>query len=112
MQASNKRIADGAADLETLTPSLAWDGGEPSGASFRPIKHAPGWKVFRQNFFVAADTVLCVPYEYDAAVLGVRLLGRAVVTVNDKQVITMVRPQPPHIAARGLVWLTSTCGRA
>lgn len=100
MQASNKRIADGAPDLQTLTPSLAWDGGEPSGKSFRPIKYAPGWKVFRRNFFVAADTVLCVPYEFDAAVLAVRLLGRAIVTVNDKQVITMVRPRPPRCRTR------------
>lgn len=100
MQASNKRIAEGAPDFQTMVPSLTWDGGEPQGKMFNPIKAAPGWKVFRRNFFMVADALLCVPYEYNAAVLAVRARGRAVVTANDQRVVSMVRPMDPSWPTR------------
>eukprot|EP00892_Ulva_mutabilis_P011280 jgi/Ulvmu1/8524/UM044_0058.1 len=87
--ASNKRIAEGSPDFQTMTPSLTWEGPEPRRKTYSAIRAAPGWSVFRRNFFMVAEALLCVPYEYTAAVLAVRLQGRAVVIVNDRQVISM-----------------------
>ena len=72
-------------------PTLTWSSGTPNGTEYQPIRNMPGWRNFKQNFFAIADTLVCVPQSYNIARFMIQIRGRAVVTVDDKKVASMVR---------------------
>jgi hypothetical protein len=90
LQANNKRLEHGAPDFSTISDTITWASSDPNGTDFGPIRNMPGWKNFRRNFFLIADSVVCVPYGFDVARFFVQFRGRAILTVNNKKVATMV----------------------
>lgn len=90
-QGNNKRLRHGAADFSTVAPTLTWTSGAPDGTEYKPIRNMPGWRNFKQNFFVVADTLVCVPQSYNIARFMIQIRGRAIVSVDDTKVASMVR---------------------
>lgn len=73
-----------------MVSTLTWSSGAPNAAAFEPIRNMPGWKNFKRNFFVIAETSVCVPQDYNIARFMIQLRGRAILTVDDKKVASMV----------------------
>jgi hypothetical protein len=104
LQATTKRITDGAPDFETVAdgPDLAPDNDgnkgkdKDGGPLYQPIRSAPGWAAFKKNFYYQASARICVPAGADTFRLAGKVQGRVDVAVEGTSLLgPAVRDRAP-----------------